>query len=86
MPALNWRLDPAVVPPERGRTETGPDYSCRVGLGDFPAGTYPACEVHGALLCMTPPHPDKPQIWRCDACGAGAVWQRESVKRELKAL
>ncbi len=47
----------------------------RVGLADFVAGTYPACEFHGALLCMTP-RSERAQVWRCDGCGAGAEWSR----------
>lgn len=85
----NWRLDPTVVPIERQasekeRTESKAgkplgelvDYSNPVGIAEFPAGEYPACQTHGALLCMTPPQPDKPAVWRCDACGAGATWVR----------
>lgn len=78
---MNWRLDLTVRPLARGKSEEGlPDFSQPVGLGDFLAGTYPACKVHGALLCMTPRHPDKPQVWRCDACGAGAEWERKAVE------
>jgi hypothetical protein len=74
----NWRPDPAVVPLGRGPTETGPDYAQPVGLADFPAGTYPACKVHGALLRMSQGDGVRPPVWRCDACGAGATWDRQA--------
>lgn len=73
---VNWQTDPSVTIIERGRTETGPDHRNPVGLAEFPAGTYPACKAHGALLCMTPQQPDRPQVWRCDSCHTGTTWTR----------
>jgi hypothetical protein len=40
-----------------------------VGVGDFPAGVYPACSRHGALVAVGR------GTWRClvDGCNAGAA-------------
>jgi hypothetical protein len=59
-----WRPDGAQVP-------LGLSTALRVGhgqpgLAEFPAGTYPACSVHGAMNRVS-----RAQMWRCLECNIG---------------
>lgn len=64
---MNWRRDPSLSPLEgaRGAGERQGEF----GLGDFPAGTYPACSLHGAMNRVS----TKNRLWRCltEGCNVG---------------
>lgn len=76
---MNWRLDDRIAPLEGARGEA----VCRgeVGVADFPAGTYPACSLHGALAAVGQGK------WRClvEGCNAGAetAWPWSAVPRSV---
>jgi hypothetical protein len=59
----NWRLNPDAKPLGNTLTKAGQG---EYGLADFPAGTYPACSVHGAMNKVAPA-----PLWRCLACNIG---------------
>jgi hypothetical protein len=73
----NWRTDPAVVPLLDG-TRGSMSQAGQVGLAEFPAGTYPACSRHGALICVS----RRDGIWRCLTmeCNIGAEVAPGTVK------
>jgi len=48
----------------------------RVALREYPGltGFFPACQDHGAILCVAP----EGHVWRCgeQRCGVGAIYRR----------
>jgi hypothetical protein len=66
-----WRTDPSVEPLLEGTRGDTTEHRGEVGLADFPAGTYPACSRHGALIRVG----KDPKIWRCmfHNCNVGAI-------------
>lgn len=71
-----WREDASVVALEEGTRGDGADRGA-VGVAEFPAGTYPACSRHGALIRVGV----DPAIWRClvHSCNAGAMTHGEET-------
>ena len=71
-----WRTDPSVVALDEGSRGSGANRG-EVGLGDFIAGTYPACSRHGAMNRVG----REPSIWRClaEGCNAGAIYRGEGT-------
>jgi hypothetical protein len=70
--AHNWREHPTVVPLRDGERGSGWRRG-EVGLADYPAGSYPSCSRHGAMISIGNSY------WRClvEGCNAGAEWQPE---------
>lgn len=67
---MTWRSHPLVEPLTEGTRGDGA-HRGEVGVADFPAGVYPACSLHGALIRVGA----DPAIWRClvHSCNAGAM-------------
>lgn len=65
--AHRWRADPTILPVEDG-SRGGGWRRGRPGLADYPAGTYPACSLHGAMIAVGG------EYWRCliEGCNCGA--------------
>lgn len=51
------------------------------GLATFPAGEYPACSEHGALICVrgrSRSEDGGTSLWRClvEGCNIGCEWEQ----------
>lgn len=63
-----WRASgvATTLPSEGKHHEVG-----EAGFADFPAGGYPACSIHGAMLRMNATGNGHPPLWRCATCHVG---------------
>lgn len=75
----NWRPSENLGTIESGALSKRMVPAEAVGLADFPAGTYPACQVHGAMLRVA----QTPRWYRCIACGASCEWTPDSADLSL---
>lgn len=64
------------VEPLEGRRGAG-ENAGEIGVGQFPAGTYPSCSNHGAMVCVRGCDEDGDSLWRClvEGCNIGLVWK-----------
>lgn len=62
------------LPEEGNRVKPGYLVGHRFGLQTFPAGTYPSCSRHGAMLKVS----IETDWWRCaePGCNIGCEWTR----------
>lgn len=74
-----WRRSITVQPLE-GRRGSG-RYAGAIGLASFPAGTYPSCSHHGAMVCVKGATVEVASYWRClvEGCNIGCQWQKRRV-------